>query len=228
MSPTQPLPAKKDVALAFLERSSVYVHLDPRPPSVIVPPRFKTQPKLILQVGLNMALPILDLRLDDEGIGCTLSFDRKPFFCVVPWASVFAMVGDDGRAMVWPDDVPSEVTLQAKEPPRVVAPREPKEGASAELPPGGAGESAEIAKPKRSRKRPVLSAVAESGAQSGAAKAATKSVRTIEGGERTPRAAQATAPRPAVAPAAPPTPRPAVGGSRKRRKDLPPYLRVVK
>jgi hypothetical protein len=222
MSPTQPLPAKKDVALAFLERSSVYVHLDPRPASVIVPPRFKTQPKLILQVGLNMALPILDLRLDDEGIGCTLSFDRKPFFCVVPWASVFAMVGDDGRAMVWPDDVPAEVTLQPKEQPRVVAPREPREAASAE-PPSGGGEVAEATKSKRSRKRPVLAAVSDSGGQSGASKAPNKAVRSIEA----PRAAHATASRPAVAPA-PPTPRPTVGGARKRRKDLPPYLRVVK
>jgi hypothetical protein len=226
MSPTQPLPAKKDVALAFLERSSVYVHLDPRPASVIVPPRFKTQPKLILQVGLNMALPILDLRLDDEGIGCTLSFDRKPFFCIVPWASVFAMVGDDGRAMVWPDDVPAEVTLQAKEQPRVVAPREPKEATSAE-PHSGGGEVAEATKPKRSRKRPVLAAVSDSGGQSGAAKAPNKAVRSFEEGERTPRAAHATASRPAVAPA-PPTPRPSVGGARKRKKDLPPYLRVVK
>ena len=225
MSPTQPLPAKKDVALAFLERSSVYVHLDPRPASVIVPPRFKTQPKLILQVGLNMALPILNLRVDDEGMGCTLSFDRKPFFCVVPWASVFAMVGDDGRAMVWPDDVPAEVTLQAKEPPRVVAPREPRELAPAE-PSVAGGETAEAPKPKR-RKRPVLTAVGDTGAQEGGGKAQSKSIRSIEASERTPRAAHATAPRPAVAPAAPPTPRP-VGGSRKRRKELPPYLRVVK
>jgi stringent starvation protein B len=109
MSPTQPLPPKKDVALALLERSSVYVHLDPREAAVVVPSWFKKKPQLVLQIGLNMPVPIPDLRLDDDGMICTLSFNGSPFFCVVPWVSVFAMVGDDGRGMVWPDDVPAEV-----------------------------------------------------------------------------------------------------------------------
>src|SRR5579859_6774963 len=115
MSPTQPQPPKKDVALALLERSSLYVHLDPRPTAVIVPPRFKDQAQLVLQVGLNMPVPIPDLRLDDDGMSCTLSFNRTPFFCVVPWSCVFAIVGDDTRGMVWPDDVPVEVARHAKE-----------------------------------------------------------------------------------------------------------------
>src|SRR5580658_10706399 len=113
MSPTQPPPPKKDVALALLERSSLSVHLDPRTTEVVVPPGFKKQPQLVLQVGLNMPVPIPDLRLDDEGMSCTLSFSRTPFYCVVPWPSVFAMVGEDGRGMVWPDDVPPEIAAQA-------------------------------------------------------------------------------------------------------------------
>src|SRR6516165_5644805 len=118
MSSTQPLPPKKEVALALLERSSVYVHLDPRQNAVIVPPWFKRQPQLVLQIGLNMPMPIPDLRLDDDGFRCTLSFNRSPFFCVVPWNSVFAIVGDDGCGMVWPDDVPAEVvTRQAPQAP---------------------------------------------------------------------------------------------------------------
>ena len=114
MSPTQPLPPKKEVGLALLERSSVYVHLDPRQDAVVVPAWFKKQPQLVLQVGMNMPVPIPDLRFDDDGMSCTLSFNRAPFFCVVPWASVFAMVGEDGRGMVWPDDVPAEVARQAQ------------------------------------------------------------------------------------------------------------------
>ena len=110
--PTEPLPPKKEVGLALLERSSVYVHLDPRQDAVVVPAWFKKQPQLVLQVGMNMPVPIADFRFDDEGMRCTLSFNRTPFFCVVPWASVFAMVGEDGRGMVWPDDVPAEVAPQ--------------------------------------------------------------------------------------------------------------------
>jgi len=211
MSPTQPLPPKKEVALALLERSSVYIHLDPRQTAVVVPPWFKKQPQLVLQVGLNMPVPIADLRLDDDGMSCTLSFSRTPFFCVVPWSSVFAMMGDDNRGMVWPDDVPVEVARQAqgrasegparKEPQKVAAAREPKaEGAP---------------KPKRSRKRerPALSAVPD--------------------GEEAPLPSKAAKPAqeqavPAARPAAAaPAARPSAGATRKKR-ELPPYLRVVK
>src|SRR5260370_38770333 len=108
MSQTQPLPPKKEVALALLERSSVYIHLDPRQTPVVVPPWFKKQPQLVLQVGLNMPVPIPDLRLAHDGMSCTLSFNQAPFFGAVPWSSVFAMVGEDGRAMFWPDEVPFE------------------------------------------------------------------------------------------------------------------------
>lgn len=109
-----PLPPKKDVALALLESSTVYVHLDPRAQGVTVPPWFKKQPQLVLQIGLNMPVPIPDLSLDGEGVSCTLSFNRSPQFCSVPWKAIYALVGEDGRGMVWPDDVPPEVAAQTR------------------------------------------------------------------------------------------------------------------
>ena len=60
------LPPKKEVALALLERSNVDVYLDPRAKGVVVPPQFRKEPRLILKIGLNMPVPIPDLRLDDE------------------------------------------------------------------------------------------------------------------------------------------------------------------
>jgi stringent starvation protein B len=118
---SHPLPPKKEVALALLERSRVHVHLDPRKEGVLVPISFKKQPQLVLEIGLNMPVPIPDLVLNDEGMFCTLSFSRQPFYCVVPWPSIFAMVGEDGRGMVWPDDVPPEIATQAT----VRAPEQP-------------------------------------------------------------------------------------------------------
>src|SRR5262249_11509905 len=73
---TQLLPPKKEVALALLERSNVDVYLDPRAKGVVVPPQFRKEPRLILKIGLNMPVPIPDLRLDDESMSCTLSFNR--------------------------------------------------------------------------------------------------------------------------------------------------------
>lgn len=108
------LPPKKDVALALLERASVFVHLDPRAEAVVVPPWLKKQPQLVLQIGLNMAVKIPDLEVGEEAVCCTLSFSRRPHYCYVPWGAVYALVGEDGRGMVWPEDIPPEVSSQAQ------------------------------------------------------------------------------------------------------------------
>ena len=109
------LPKKKDVALALLEQASVFIHLDPRKEGVQVPVGFKKQAQLVLQIGLNMVVKIPDLEVDEEGISCTLSFNRRPHYCHMPWASIYALVDESGRGMVWPDDVPPEVVAQQRE-----------------------------------------------------------------------------------------------------------------
>jgi stringent starvation protein B len=103
------LPAKKDVARALLLRGSVFVHLDPRRPGVLVPARLRSQAQVVLQVGLDMPVPIPDLRVDEEGIFGTLSFKGIPFTCFVPWGAVFALVGEDAKGMVWSKEMPQEV-----------------------------------------------------------------------------------------------------------------------
>jgi stringent starvation protein B len=218
--PTQPPPPKKEVALALLERSSILVHLDPRLEPVAVPAWFKKQPQLVLQVGLNMPVPIPDLRLDDDGMSCTLSFNRSPFFCVVPWSSVFAMVGEDGRGMVWPDDVPADVARQAQVRP-VEAPAPARKEPAPRPAPGRERVAAKAAasdapKPKRSRKRPALAAVPD-----GDAAVPTKTGTSA-------RAAAAPV-RPAVTPiGAPPARSNGAARSSSKKRELPPYLRVVK
>jgi stringent starvation protein B len=220
MPTTQPLPPKKEVALALLERSTdrgIYVHLDPRRAGVTVPPWFKKQPQLVLQIGLNMAIPIPDLRLDDDGMRCTLSFSGSPFYCVVPWTVVFAIVGDDARGMVWPDDVPVEISRQAAPPRAVETPARPrKEDWKPE--PVAEAKAEGAAKTKKPRKRPALAAVADEPVPPAPPSKPAKA-------PRAPQPVQAAPSSPVVPPAAPS--RPAVGAVRKKR-ELPPYLRVVK
>jgi hypothetical protein len=227
MSTPHPLPPKKEVALALLERSNdrgIFVHLDPRQATVVVPPWFKKQPQLVLQIGLNMPVPIPDLRLDEEGMSCTLSFNRSPFYCVVPWASVFAMVGEDGRGMVWPDDVPAEVPLsrQGQQPsPAAPTPMRALDGAKKGTKEReGKGDGA---KAKRPRKRAPLAAVPDGDSQVGKK---AKGPRPIRG-----EAVQAASPRPVVSPAPAPKRAPGRGApaaSKGKKRELPPYLRVVK
>jgi len=114
---SRPLPPKKELCLVLLQsQRSVRVHLDPRRQGVTVPPGFVNQPELILEIGLDLPINIPDLQVDDEGISCTLSFNRRGFWCCLPWPAVFALVGEDGRGMVWPDSVPPELPTRTSRP----------------------------------------------------------------------------------------------------------------
>lgn len=106
------LPYKQDVANQLLRNGTLFVHLDPRLPGVMVPPWLRYQPQLVLQIGYDMSIPIDDLRVDSVGIYGTLSFSRTPFTCAVPWDAVFALVGDEGRGLVWPDSMPPEIASE--------------------------------------------------------------------------------------------------------------------
>lgn len=247
--------------MALLEQASMYIHLDPRVASVQVPPGFKNQPQLVLQVGLNMAVAIPDLHVDDHGLSCTLSFNRTPFFCMIPWPAVFALVGENGQAMVWAEDVPAEVAAQAQ---AQKAPEKPR----THLRSVGEGESAPAAAPKaeaaptekkpaaKAGKMPTKTVAGKAGAKGAAkSKADAKSVspKSAKTSAKTPSktsksaadaasgkkpAAAAPAPRPEPAAAqALPAKKPAASKSEaagstteanKPKRELPPYLRVVK
>jgi stringent starvation protein B len=106
------LPPKREVIKTLLAQGATFVHLDPRGDDVMVPDWLKHQPQLVLQIGLSMPVPIRDLRIDEDGVFGTLSFNRAPFTCLVPWRAVFALVGDDGRGMVWPESMPAEIAQE--------------------------------------------------------------------------------------------------------------------
>jgi stringent starvation protein B len=120
------LPNKRDVVRALLLKGSVFVHLDPRREGVSVPQWLRTHTQLVLQVGFDMPVPIHDLHIDEQGVFATLSFNRSPFSCRVPWEAVFALVGDDGRGMVWPESMPPEIAAEVdREAKRRKSPDEP-------------------------------------------------------------------------------------------------------
>ena len=246
-----PLPPKKEVMLALLERSSVFVHLDPRRDDVRVPPWFKKQAQLVLQVGLNMAVPIPDLSVDDDSVSCTLSFSRSPHFCYVPWSAVFALVGDDSRGMVWPNDIPPEVAAQGEKRKRDVGkarlqavPNEPAAAAKdAGGPPaiGAAAASPRKGRRRAGKKRRALAAVPEPSADSpdeaASQASAGDSPREIASPVARPKTESGeAASAPPAAPRADET-APAEAGrdssassdsSAERKSKRPPYLRVVK
>ena len=263
MAPTARLPPKNDVALALLETASMYIHLDPRADTVKVPAWFKKQPQLVLQVGLNMAVPIPDLHVDEQGLSCTLSFNRSPFYCMIPWPAVFALVGENGQAMVWAEDVPAEVAAQAqaqKAPPEKPRTHLRAVGDGESAPPALAAAEAAQATEKKSASKARKAVTPKAGAKAAdPEKPRTKATPKpkAEGKAGTTKASKAAAPKvgkaseakpssadakkpatsahsvaePAAAPAkTPPQPDPsrAATDNGKPKRELPPYLRVVK
>jgi len=230
------LPPKKEVALALLEGPSMFVHLDPRRDGVKIPPRFRDKPQLVLQIGLNMFVPIPDLKVDDEGITCTLSFDRAPFWCCMPWTAVYALVGEDGRGMMWPNDIPPEVVAQMQNPQQQQQSREaPKTPGKRPRPKLSAVGST----PKERDSQPGEGVVEEAPPVSAQTERPEKGIRAPKNSslrateEASSRVSDGNAARSSDGDDAPPPPEPtqrpsSPSGTKKPKRELPPYLRVIK
>lgn len=92
--------------------------MDARRDGVVVPPRFRSAPQLILEIGLNMNPPITDLDIEGDGVRCTLSFAKQPFHCTLLWSSIWALIGKrDGRGYQWVEDMPAELVAIPQPPP---------------------------------------------------------------------------------------------------------------
>jgi stringent starvation protein B len=104
-----PMPPKRSVMETLLEAGAVLVHVDSRREGVQVPVEHAGQAKLVLRFGHALTPPIPDLAVDDDGVRGTLTFRGRPFLCQLPWGAIYALVGDDGRGLIWPEDVPAEV-----------------------------------------------------------------------------------------------------------------------
>lgn len=224
-SPPRKLPPKKDVLEAFLGNGSARVFVDPRRPDVIVPKWYLKQPELVLRVGHTLSPPIPDLLVTDEAVSCTLSFNRAPFWCKLPWSAVFAVVSDvDGRGVVWPEDVPIESQLlkPARQKPKLASVAPPADSAGGEARGGS--------------ERPALAAVRSVDAPAKPAEAGAKQAELMPptGEIPTPEEEPSAEPEAAASPAAAdttasePEGEADSGAGKKPKRQLPPYLRVVK
>jgi len=109
---------KRETFLNLLGEGWVSICLDARSSGVELPEHLRVEPRLILQYGLNMPVPIADLEITGEGIRATLSFNRTPHNTFVPWPAVYViMPTDSGKpGILFAEDVPPEMraTLTAE------------------------------------------------------------------------------------------------------------------
>jgi stringent starvation protein B len=110
-------PSKQDAFLALLREGWTSLHLDARRPGVTVPAHLRSEAHLVLQYGHDLPIPIPDLEIDERGVRATLSFSKSPQRTVVPWSAVYVVACDDGRGVLYHEDVPEDVSIIASRPP---------------------------------------------------------------------------------------------------------------
>lgn len=130
-------PPKKELMLALLTESVVQIHLDGRAKGVALPEWLRANPRVVLDIGYDMAVPIPDLEIDDQGIRCTLSFNREPFLCRIPWDAVYGIIDVEQRGAVYVEDMPPELRalLEHRAAPATAAEERTIEEAAPELDP---------------------------------------------------------------------------------------------
>lgn len=117
MSTTAERPSKKEAFLALLREGWTSLHLDARRTGVDVPAYLRKEAHLVLQYGFDLPIPIPDLNVDDVGVKATLSFSQTPHPTFVPWSAVYVVACDDGRGILFAEDVPPDVSVIAARPP---------------------------------------------------------------------------------------------------------------
>jgi stringent starvation protein B len=224
-SPTSLLPPKREVVLSFLGRGTLRVFVDARRAGVTVPRGLSQQAELVLRVGYALNPPIPDLDIGADAIGCTLSFNRVPAWCRLPYEAIYAIVSDsDGRGVVWPDDVPIESQILQSAAPRPSS-RPERSGRRPSTPraepkrPSQPPARTTSNKPKRdAAPRPTVETiVAASGAPDRVSDADVPHANIPRAAVRS----QALSSQHAASPSSSPPPS-------KPKRELPPYLRVVK
>ena len=105
---------KRDRLLELLDRGMVMVHLDARSDGVEVPAVHAENPAMALNLSYRFNIP--DFRIDHDGVFASLSFNRVPHPCQIPWTALYAMRSHvDDTMHVWAEDIPSEILQRAQE-----------------------------------------------------------------------------------------------------------------
>jgi hypothetical protein len=108
---------KKEFFENFVSFGDVIVVVNTTVSGVTVPPEYSNLTTLKLSIGLEMPVPIPDLKIEDDGITCTLSFNREPYFCVLPWEAIWQMVPliDPKLGIVWKSDIPADIRTELEQ-----------------------------------------------------------------------------------------------------------------
>lgn len=98
----------------LLQKGAVMVFVDARLKAVLVPEAHKANPRLPLNLDYAFGLP--DFKVMETHVEGSLSFNQSPFFCVLPFDSIYMMTSPiTGETVVFPENLPRDLKVQKKE-----------------------------------------------------------------------------------------------------------------
>ncbi len=89
------------------------LHINARHPDAIVPPYLKDDHHL--RINLSYRFRLADLTIDEHAVSATLSFQRQPFHCVVPFSALWGLSQphDPENLILFPEALPIEMLALA-------------------------------------------------------------------------------------------------------------------
>ena len=106
-----PTKSKQDIIDELLDKGMVQVLVDTRLEGVKVPAHLLGDLQLRLNLSRRFGLPLV---FDEKGILATLTFQKVPHECRLPWDCIYAIISYvTGEPFLFPEDVPLEVVLEA-------------------------------------------------------------------------------------------------------------------
>ena len=89
---------KQEFVEDCLTQGVTHIVLDARQPGVVVPENLRRED---LQLKISYRFNPPDLEVNERGISCTLSFNRVWHAVFVPWAALWAAVGNGISGTMW-------------------------------------------------------------------------------------------------------------------------------
>lgn len=97
---------KYETINSLLDGEYILVHLNTRTPGVQIPAYLMTSETVTLKLSrwFRGAMDIHENRITAD-----LLFNNNYFTCVIPFAAVWGVSGENGQNILWPDAIPPEV-----------------------------------------------------------------------------------------------------------------------
>lgn len=107
----------------LLQIGRIYVTINTRIKGVRIPSEHQGKSALTIVFGLDMPTPLKDMEVTEDGIEVTLSFERQPHHCCIPWDSVWYMVPvGEQEGLLFEQSLPASVRVQLEERGDVIVP----------------------------------------------------------------------------------------------------------